>query len=219
VSDKSACATYDVEAKGVPRFVAVNYIDLDHVARISRFRSAVGHDYSDDFESCRSMKHYVDTPPGTRVWAPVDGDVIYFDPGLAMGSHIEIQSTVQPAFFFDIFHAVPTNPIKVGDHFRAGQLIGTHTNGTFSDVAVAVLTPQVGPRGAISQPGDPGHGWKLISYFQVITDSIFALYTHRGVTSRDTMIIAQAVRDAHPIDCATGFSVAGRTGDWYNLSP
>ena len=41
----------------IPQFVDVNYIELEKISKISKFRSGMGHDYSDDFESCRSMKH------------------------------------------------------------------------------------------------------------------------------------------------------------------
>src|SRR4051812_45142711 len=63
--------TYDINLLGVPKFVNTNYIDMRKITRISKFRSAVGHDYSDatqfgpnddikgfgPTESCRSMKH------------------------------------------------------------------------------------------------------------------------------------------------------------------
>ena len=42
----------------IPKFVDCDYLDLDKINKISKFRSGMGHDYSDDFESCRSMKHY-----------------------------------------------------------------------------------------------------------------------------------------------------------------
>lgn len=48
----------DVDSNGIPRFVQTDYIELAKIDRISRFRSGEGHDYSDNFESCRSMKHY-----------------------------------------------------------------------------------------------------------------------------------------------------------------
>ena len=49
---------YDIDAKGIPQFAGVDYIELAKISRISKFRSGIGHDYSDDFEQCRSMKHY-----------------------------------------------------------------------------------------------------------------------------------------------------------------
>src|SRR5688572_19041243 len=49
---------WDVDTRGVPRLATADYIDLSKIRRVSFFRSSVGHDASDDFESCRSMKHY-----------------------------------------------------------------------------------------------------------------------------------------------------------------
>ena len=54
----TACDTYDVDKNGVPQFMEADYIDLSRITQISKFRSAAGHDFSDSFESCRSMKHY-----------------------------------------------------------------------------------------------------------------------------------------------------------------
>jgi hypothetical protein len=73
-------ATYDINALGVPKFLNINYIDMRKITKITKFRSAVGHDYSDatqfgpkddikgfgPTESCHSMKHYFiqpDRPP------------------------------------------------------------------------------------------------------------------------------------------------------------
>lgn len=40
------------------KFITTDYIELDKIDRVSKFRSGIGHDYRDDAESCRSMKHY-----------------------------------------------------------------------------------------------------------------------------------------------------------------
>ncbi|MGQ0647189.1 MAG: hypothetical protein ACT4P7_06430 [Gemmatimonadaceae bacterium] len=51
-------ALYDLAALGIPRIVTRDYIAPGKILRVSRFRSGVGHDYADDAERCRSMKHY-----------------------------------------------------------------------------------------------------------------------------------------------------------------
>jgi hypothetical protein len=66
----SAPPTYDVDALGVPQFATNDYIDLAAIQRISRFRSSIGHSTSDDFETCRSMKHYFQ-PKGSADWSTV----------------------------------------------------------------------------------------------------------------------------------------------------
>jgi hypothetical protein len=42
----------------VKPFIGVSYLPLGNVQQVSRFRSAIGHDFSDVDEHCRSMKHY-----------------------------------------------------------------------------------------------------------------------------------------------------------------
>lgn len=60
-----------------PKFVTHNYIDLSRIEAVSKFRSGAGHDHSDSFESCRSMKHYFaysqdDPDPSTiEIYGPV----------------------------------------------------------------------------------------------------------------------------------------------------
>ena len=92
---------YDLESAPPPRFVRVNFIDAGRMARISKFRSAVGEDDSDGFESCRSMKHYFE-PRSDFDWtslslfSPVPGKVVEIAPE-TVGSQIRIQSFDRPS--------------------------------------------------------------------------------------------------------------------------
>ena len=62
--------TYDL-SKGIPQIIDNDWINLDKIAQISKFRSGAGHDYSDDFERNRSMKHYFN-------WKNTCTDIFYF---------------------------------------------------------------------------------------------------------------------------------------------
>jgi hypothetical protein len=189
--------TYDLNANGIPRFVQSDYIELGKIERISRFRSGVGHDYSDGFESCRCMKHYFQ-PSNTVNWAsiqirsPVAGTVSRLDQENLAGSgtQIRIKSRDFPAFCFILFHVRTNGLVLVGDSVSAGQLLGTHigTQST-SDIAVGVNTPT---------------GWRLVSYFEVMTDSVFATYQARGINSRTDAIISEELRDTDPLTCNGG---------------
>lgn len=183
--------TYDVDALGIPRFAANDYIDLSVIVRISRFRSAVGHDAHDDFESCRSMKHYFEPRASldwsaVPVYSPVQGtveDTLSESAGLK----VRIRSTAQPAFVFGIYHVNPSLPLARGTVLSAGQQIGTHIgNQTTSDIEVGVATPR---------------GFKLVSWFEVMSDGLFQSYAARGVASRESAIITKAERDADPLTC------------------
>ena len=90
-------------------FIVANPVDLEHVVRLSKFRSCVGHDYSPgvlaktgvndtSIESKRSMKHYViiDVPaaPSRTVkgYAPFDGKVSLNTADGNMGIAVRITS-------------------------------------------------------------------------------------------------------------------------------
>lgn len=185
---------YDVDANGIPKFVAVNYIELQKIERISKFRSSFGHDYPDAFESCRNMKHYFN-PKSTvsRIfdeWA---------------GTQVQIRSQSYPAFFFIIFHVNLSSPLSVGDTVRYGQQLGMHIGSqTMSDIAAGVNTPT---------------GWKLVSYFDVMTDALFQAYHARGLNARSDVIISKAARDADPLTCnGETFTTTGSLGSWVNLN-
>lgn len=208
--------TYDVDRNGVPKFVRTDYIELSRIHMISRFRSAAGHDYSDNFETCRSMKHYFwpsgGDPGGThvpswttiKVYSPVRGTISKIFDEWA-GTQIQMKSADYPAFYFMIFHVTLANPLNVGDVVIAGQLLGNHASDeTMSDIAVGVNTPG---------------GWKLVSYFDVVTDSLFQGYQARGVSSRDTMIISKQERDSDPLTCSgETFTTPGNLENWITLN-
>ena len=189
-------STYDIDTLGVPKFAKANYIDLSQVNSstgmpliysVSKFRSGAGHDYSDSVESCRSMKHYFTAPSNTPVYSPDDGkitSVVAEQNGT--GSQVKIQSATQPAFTFILFHASLTGSLGVGSQVTAGQSIGTVGE---SDIAVSVATPS--------------NTYRLVSYFDVLTDSAFATYAARGL-SRSDLVISKAARDASPMTCTFG---------------
>jgi hypothetical protein len=49
---------------------------------------------------------------------------------------------------------------------------------------------------------DPTHQGKMISYFNVITDTLFKEYFDRGVNTREEIIISKEVRDQNPLTCS-----------------
>lgn len=198
-------ATYDINALGVPKFLNTNYIDMRKITKITKFRSAVGHDYSDatqfgpnedmkgfgPVESCRSMKHYFVQPDATTdIYAPTGGIVSrIFEEGL--GTQVHITSDAQPAFTIIIFHVRGDAPFAVGQKITEGQHLGKHfTENTYSDIAVAVHTPT---------------GYHLISYFEILTDAAFAVFKAKGIASPSDVIIPRAERDAAPL-CVAGFN-------------
>lgn len=199
--------TYDIDEYGCPTFVKYNYIELEKIKRISKFRSGAGHDYSDDFETCRSMKHYFkikngEDPSTVKVFSPVEGTITAIFEEWA-GVQIWIRSNEHPEFDFILFHVNLKHPLNVADKVKAGQQIGTCATST-GDLAVGVLTPK---------------GGKLVSFFQVITEPLFHRYKARGIKSRETLIISADERDIDPLNCiGQQFADCGNIENWVNLT-
>lgn len=200
---------WDIEKQGIPRFVSHQYLDLDAIYRISRFRSGEGHTYVDEFESCRSMKHYFQ-PVSTADWStirissPVEGTIVFLRAEQTFGTQVAIRATAQPAFTFIIFHVALIAGIDSGARVTAGQRIGSHIGTqTMSDIAVGVNTPG---------------GYKLVSWFETMTDELFASYAARGVAARTSAIITKSDRDNNRLTCDGEAFVGTSTLDnWLTL--
>lgn len=198
-----------------PRFVTVPVHEPAAFARISRFRSGVGHAYSDDLERCRSMKHYFE-PPMNVDWAAVDlrapfaGRIDEIESEWA-GDKIELVPDAAPDYRVVIFHVSGTpQRIREGASVRAGEPLGHHIGPqTMLDIAVW-HRPSEGPR-------------RLVSYFDVLTDEAFAPFADVGVASREAMMITKAERDAAPLRCEVDGRFtkdalpAGAPADWVVL--
>lgn len=183
---------WDIDKDGIPRFVNTDYIELSKIHRISKFRSSVGHDYSDAFEHCRSMKHYFEPKVSeewstVKVFSPITGNITRLEPEWA-GMKIEIASEDYPAFRFTIFHVNLIKNYQIGNKVTAGEQLGTHIGSqTMSDISVIV--------------NDPTRQGRMVSYFDVISDGVFNIYQNRGVSSRSELIISKTIRDANPLVC------------------
>jgi hypothetical protein len=209
--------TWDLATHSLPLLVAASPVELVKIGKISRFRSGEGHDYSDDFESCRSMKHYYLVRPGldpgaVPIFSPVSGTVIGThqegeSETLWKGTAVGIVPDGFPAFDFVLYHVELARPLGVGERVTAGQLLGSSakSSGTSTDVAAGVHTPQ---------------GYRLISLFELMPDWLFAALQQYGVASRQALIITEAERNAQPLVChGEQFASPGAIPNWVELSP
>ena len=201
-------ASYNVNVLGIPRFVNRDYIELSKISRISLFRSSAGHDYSDDIEKCRSMKHYYDPKPSANpakivITSPVDGVVAGYTNEFA-GTQIGIESSQNPGIYFIIFHVKLASRLNVGDLVRAGDVLGTHFGSqTISDIAVGIVTPTK---------------YRLVSYLDVVSDALFASYQARGMSMRIDAIILASERNKNPLTCEDEeFRTTGSLPAWLQL--
>lgn len=192
-NNNAASDIWDIDNKPLPKFINTNYIELSGIYRISKFRSSIGHDYSDFAEHCRSMKHYFEPFSNIdwsviKIFSPVNGTIARVEQEWA-GTKLEIASDEYPAFRFQIFHINTSAVFNVNDKVNAGQQLGTHIGSqTYSDISVIA--------------NDPTHQGRMVSYFNLMTDDLFNQYVSRGISSRDILIIPRELRDANPLTCS-----------------
>lgn len=203
----SDASVWDLDAKGLPKLVTADYIELGRVQRISLFRSAQGHDYSDDVEKCRSMKHYfvprdLSSSPTVKIFAPFSGEVVRVVEEWA-GSQVQIRSDSIGAFTAILFHVKLDQPLQVGTKLKAGAQIGTHIGSmTYSDIAVEVRTPTKR---------------RFVSYVQMLNDAVWSGYAAKGLT-RDALVLTKEQRDADPLTCnGETFTSTGSLKQWVDI--
>lgn len=188
-----------------PRFVKHNFIELDRIEKISKFRGGYGHDYSQDTPEaggCRSMKHYYwakgwepdrsssASSLAVRYFAPVNGTVIRVQISTTPSgeeARFDIQSDEYPGLNFGFFHVKLLSSIKESTRVTAGQHIGTIAGAAHGEIALLATYPIV-PSG-------------LLSFFDVVEDSVFEEYKKRGVSSRQDFIITREERERNPLTC------------------
>jgi hypothetical protein len=203
-------ATYDLAGLGPPRILTADYIDLSKIERVSRFRSTVGHSFTDGSETCRSMKHYFQPKQSldwtsVEIYAPASGTIAIIAADGAAGSRVVLRPRELAVLDVTIFHVALDPGIVVDSWVEAGQRLGRHaSSSTMSDIAVST---------------GPKEGGTLASYFLAMTDAVFAAYQARGVPSREAAIITREERDADPVPCVgeSQFTVRGTLPDWLNL--
>jgi len=192
----------------LPQFIEADFIDLDKIYSISKFRSGSGHDFSGNGETCRSMKHYFNTqdtrgkmlaydrgngiPPkpdginDINIYSPVDGEIVAVkSEQMPIGEQVYIRPESYPNHTVRLFHIYLESGMKDGSQVSAGQKIGVISQYQNTDIAITV--------GKFSR--------NFVSYFDVMPDSLFAEYRERGVKSRDELIITKEARDADPLRC------------------
>lgn len=215
---------HDITTCDIPKFVEKDFTQLEKISEISRLRSAIGHDYSDGFESYRSMKHYYAPYEKYRInndveiYSPVDGtihSIIKEQHGASEGlfnKQVRIQSSKYPLFIFVIFHVdLVASEISEGKRLHAGELIG-HARMYYPDIN------EYGYSFDIAIWNNSSSKMRYVSYFDTMTDSLFSYYVARGARSRNDFIIGKAERDADPLSCENGrFTGNGKLINWLVL--
>lgn len=179
-----------------PTLITSPHTEIEKISQISMFRSGFGHDYSTLPDICCSMKHYFEFGnydwAAVRMFAPADAIVVSWDQEQLPngGYQLQMSSTIAPEIHINIFHlAGNSSSFSVGQKLFSGQYLSTHIGPiTDSDIAVRNMTDNT-----------------LLSYFDVMTDSVFTKYQQRGVRSREDMIITFSERQQFPLSpCPNG---------------
>lgn len=213
------------DADNLPRFVKQDYIELDKVTSISKFRSGAGHDFSDPSEDCRSMKHYYEPYDEfkdnnqVKLFSPVDGVIVEMgnagfgsSDGLS-NKQVRIESTEYPGIVFILFHVdLTSGQIKVGKEVTAGEHLGY----------ARLYIPEYDMRAHDTDIGVGIYsslGVRFVSFFDVMDDTLFQDYIDRGIESRDDFKISKEERDNNPLLCnGEEFLNKDTPDDWVDLN-
>ena len=165
------------------------------------------------------MKHYFDAYTSDQRWwsnfgsydtrgivkfySPVDGD-LYQIIANEIEQGTEYQFYISPSGYqkltFTFHHVGLLEEFINGGTVTAGQHIGY------------IIRPNGQGEIAVSISGDTS---EYISFFDVMTDEVFAEYQARGITSRAQMTIPQEERAANPIPCTLDDGMGGK---FYSVS-
>lgn len=204
-------------------FVSRDVTDLEKIDRVSRFRSSAGADDADRCESCRSM-HHAFAPFANHL---VNGDIALHAPiagqitratieshgasGATTNQRVEIRSSIHPEVTIVLPHVDLAVGVSTGRLVVPGDLIGT----------ARLVFPELGETATSFDVAVRVHdvyGARTVSWFEVMTDSLFLHYTARGAVTRDDFIVSKAARDAEPLSCADGaFTTTGTISSWFAL--
>lgn len=206
--------------QGIPQFVTHDYTSLDYILAVSKFRSSAGHSFTDELETCRSMKHYYEPKPGylengvIPAYSPIDGRIVEIKeghrwPGAETDYSFIIQSEEYSGIHFNLFHIDKHDNYTLGSKVNAGDYLGTFRlyypssdeyAGDF-DIAVGANTPE---------------GYRYISFFETMVPDLLATYEAKGATLAD-LVITKEQRDADPLECNGESFTTYDESDWVTL--
>lgn len=219
--------------------VTANFVDLDKIAAITKFRSCQGHVVipQDGTETRSNMKHYfyikkefTDTQGVVPLYAPFDGYItdIFAEEGEGFSDRVaesrDVSFTEKKGFFsrsswmLTILHIIPVDSLKKGDTVKAGQLVG--------HVALEKIPPYYSFDVTYSKMGTfpkKVDGWNspyaaLESVFDHMDSSVLAQFQRFGTTTPESFVVSKSARDASPCQYRSGSIQFDRSlnKDWDN---
>lgn len=220
-----------------PKLVA-NFMDIDKIRQISKYRSCAGHTVvpQDGREMKRNMKHYIEVYPELKkedtveLYSPYDGYVSLIRADLEDKLEGEIWIapdrgilTALPPFnlwMFSLEHVMPRKDLKVGTKVKAGELVGyaSFLVAERRDPTFDVIYGTMGlPMKTLDNWNSPFGN--LDSIFNHMSDEVLAQYQQRGIT-KENIILSKEERDKTPcvyMDQGPYFNNSDEPANWVIL--
>ncbi|MBI2420660.1 MAG: hypothetical protein HYV38_01090 [Candidatus Levybacteria bacterium] len=206
-----------ISAKNIPPpELVANFVDLNEITRISKYRSCAGHVTvpQDERESKRNMKHYFFVKPelvGTdkvKIYSPYDGYIssIRSDPQEGLEGEVWIVPKralpMLPPFgiwAFSVQHIIVGDNLRRGSEVKVGDVIGhaaipTEERASFD---IVYAKPALKPK-TIDNWNSPFAD--LDSIFNHMSEEVFAKYQEKGISTKEEVFIASEARDKEPCE-------------------
>lgn len=191
------------------KIITHDFVELDKIESISKFRSCQGHEYGSDEsgEVPSSMKHYYNpkfplynnTNDTIKLFACFDGKITElsdWEPFIGGGEGRGRKMTIKgPQGYSAIYmHISILDNITNGKNVKSGDWLG------FADCRSDSPTTTSNFDICIHSGNNNQY---IYSYFNFLTDEVFSLYQAKGITTRSTMIITAEDRIANECECGT----------------
>lgn len=182
--------------------LTANFMDIDKIERISKFRSCQGHTVvpQDESETKRNMKHYVILKPEfwsggkkVAVYAPFDGRVKGIRSEKEKGLEGEISFGVGAnRWEVSYLHLDVLDSVKKWQKVKSGQIVGYASN-----KGVDVVYSSRGGLGVKNIDGYQSPYGALDSVFNHMSADLLTKYQAKGISQND-LIYTKEQRDADP---------------------
>jgi len=202
-----------IDAAGpAPKFIEENWIELDKIANISKFNSAIGHGFPLPWDET-SKKHYFrafnscgDSNEDVKVFAPTDAIITWImdeshrlDNGEIRGKQLHLVSTTHPSIEFTLFHInIEKTNLRVFQRVKAGDELGFCDMRDECDTDIAVM-----------------RGGQSISWFELLSEDLREEYEDRGLKLEDVIKSEEEIRETK--EDGYGFDNED-PDDWIQLS-
>ncbi|MDF1562163.1 MAG: hypothetical protein P1V51_03920 [Deltaproteobacteria bacterium] len=207
-----------------PDLLVQPFVDVGQIARISRYRSCCGHDYSGHGEKNRSMKHYFHPVDAVGlsddllpITAPFAGKVYRISEssrelpcfGDRHGVNLYLRSEAQATFYLKFFHV--NAAVEEGTRVEAGERIAWADTRECDPGDPSRIADHPTSFDLALERTDTPH-----PVFTSMSDAAFEPWIAAGLSSREASIVPREERDASPCTDYWQECAPGMLGLWGN---